>query len=218
MDTNNGIWGEECKFDDSHLNRCEEIVTREMLKAYECKAYARDGDMLAQYQLAERYYKGKGIEQDYDEAEYWYYQSAKQGYALSQYRLGMVYQLKTLSVPDYIGMAVKWLTLAAEQHLAKAQYELGMIYAAGYYMAKDYDKSFPLFSKAAAMGNRDAMYCMGLSYRIGAGVEKNLAQSAEWYRKAAARGMRIANDQFYDVMHELMKSLDDTDIKDRINE
>jgi TPR repeat protein len=202
MKTNNDF-GEECVFDDSDVGLYQDDDNANIIKALECEKYAKQGDSTAQYHLALRYEKGDGVAQDDDEAEYWYYKSAHQGYVMAQYKLGMRYVHKALYVPDYIDMAIKWLSLAAEQNNAKAQYQLGMIYAAGYCVRKDYGKSFPLLSKAADMGNRDAMYSMGLAYLIGAGVNKDLAQSAEWYRKAAARGMRVANDRYHYVMRKL---------------
>ena len=44
-----------------------------------------------QFNLGVMYDQGKGVEQDYKQAVYWYKKSAEQGYANAQYNLGVRY-------------------------------------------------------------------------------------------------------------------------------
>ena len=56
---------------------------------------AENGHVKAQYNLGVIYYKGQGIEQDYNEAIKWYRKAAEQGYTQSQTILGLMYSKGT---------------------------------------------------------------------------------------------------------------------------
>ena len=48
-------------------------------------------DPAEQTEIGDRYYSGKGAEQDYEQAAYWYANAADQGNANAQYYLGLMY-------------------------------------------------------------------------------------------------------------------------------
>ncbi len=52
---------------------------------------AQNGDAQAQHLLGLMYFQGRGIEQNYTEAEKWWLKAAKKGIAESQYSLGLLY-------------------------------------------------------------------------------------------------------------------------------
>jgi TPR repeat protein len=53
---------------------------------------AQDGDAAAQYNLAQFYRQGIGVEVDLREARRWYERAANQGHGFAQYALGLMYE------------------------------------------------------------------------------------------------------------------------------
>ena len=53
---------------------------------------AEQGNAIAQANLGGMYRKGRGVEQDYEEAVKWYRQAAEQGHAIAQTNLGWMYR------------------------------------------------------------------------------------------------------------------------------
>ena len=53
--------------------------------------YAKDGNLKAQYSIATIYYEGKGVEQNYRKAMYWYQQAAEHEYAKAYAQIGIMY-------------------------------------------------------------------------------------------------------------------------------
>ncbi len=51
---------------------------------------AEKGDAETQYQLAECYYNGQGVEEDYTEAIKWYSKAAKQGFKIAKEVLDII--------------------------------------------------------------------------------------------------------------------------------
>ena len=89
-----------------------------------CKAMS--GDMIAQYELGNCYYRGEGIIKDWSEARKWYQKSAEQGYASAQYRLGMCNENGHGTIKN-MQEAVRWYTRAAEQGHEGAKRKLLML-------------------------------------------------------------------------------------------
>lgn len=61
-----------------------------------------------------------------------------------------------------------------------------------YYQKGEYEKSLPLFQKAAESGNGNASYYLGEIYRFGKGSERNDNLSCQYYIKAAEAGVEKA--------------------------
>ena len=81
---------------------------------------------------------------------------AKQGIALAQYNLGVMYD-NGQGVPQDYKTAVKWYRLAAEQGNASAQYNLGWMYANGTGVIQDNVYAHMWWNIAASNGNTDAV-------------------------------------------------------------
>jgi TPR repeat protein len=77
----------------------------------------------------ECWYAERGIPY-YKQAVYWYTKGAEQGFAASQYNLGVLYYLGE-GVPQDYKQAVYWYTKAAEQGFAAAQFNLELSYSLG---------------------------------------------------------------------------------------
>jgi TPR repeat protein len=148
---------------------------------------ANQGHMEAQYKLAEKYYYGNGIAQDYAEAGNWYRKAAEQGHADAQYSLGLIYEYAKGVAPDLVE-AVKWLRKAAEQGHSAAQNNLGVAYARGEGVAQSYTEAVKWYRKAAEQGEAYAQNNLGARYYSGTGVAKDYAVAVKWYWKAAEQG------------------------------
>jgi TPR repeat protein len=68
---------------------------------YSLREPAAAGDAQAQFALANRYFYGVGVPQDYSQALLWYNKSANQGFAPAQNLLGYMYQHKFGVPRDY---------------------------------------------------------------------------------------------------------------------
>jgi TPR repeat protein len=85
-----------------------------------------------------------------------YQESAENGEADAQYKLGLLYLTGNGALQDF-AEAAKWLRRAAEQGYALAQYELGLIYRTGYGLAIDHVQSYVWLNLAAAAGIPEAV-------------------------------------------------------------
>ncbi len=90
---------------------------------------AETGDAEAQYDVAYRYEKGRGVDEDDDLALVWYMKSADQGIAKAQYKVGSFY-LKGIGVDEDPQQARIWLQKSADLGYGPAQYRLGKLSAA----------------------------------------------------------------------------------------
>jgi len=82
------------------------------------------------YDLGNRFYYGKGQQQDYSAAAAMYRKAADRGHAPSQASLGNAY-IKGKRVEQNLLMGVEWTRLAAEQGNAAAQCNSGVSYEHG---------------------------------------------------------------------------------------
>ena len=91
-------------------------------------AQAQTGNAEAQYDVAYRYEKGRGVDQDEEEAFVWYSKSAGQSLDKGQYKVGIFY-LKGSGVDQNFEVAKVWLQKSADQGYPPAQYQLGKLLA-----------------------------------------------------------------------------------------
>jgi hypothetical protein len=116
---------------------------------------AGNGDLQAQAELAERYYKGDGVKQNYTQAAHWYKKLAETGVANAQLTLALMY-IKGNGVEKNDEQAVHWLTQAAEQRMPMAQYLLGVAHAEGHGVKQDLIKAYMWYEIAAVMDDQNA--------------------------------------------------------------
>ena len=84
--------------------------------ARQCRETAKQGDAEAQYQLGSRYRLGRGVSQNYAEAEAWYRKAAEQDHAEAQYWLGWLYE-NGFGVEPESSKAAEWYGKAAQRML-----------------------------------------------------------------------------------------------------
>ncbi|MDP3333952.1 MAG: tetratricopeptide repeat protein [Methylococcaceae bacterium] len=154
---------------------------------------AEQGDAEAQFELGQMYKLGSGLEQDDEQALYWFSKAAEQGLPNAQYSLAEMY-LNGCSgglEPDD-EQAVIWFRKAAEQGHANAQFSLGEMYDTGDFLEEDEEQATIWYRKAGEQGHVDAQYSLGEMYFWGKGLEQDFKQAAIWHRKAAEQGEREA--------------------------
>ncbi len=153
------------------------------------------GGAEAQYQYAEVYLQGLGVEKDRKEAVGWLVKAYQQGHKQARIACGSFYAqigLAAYNAEDY-QKAFPLLEKAAMLGNAEAQNRLGLCYGNGKGTEKDEDKAFAWYQKAAAQGHEKA---------------KKEAEEIQSRRKSNIcfkRGMAAFNNKQYDAAEPLLK-------------
>lgn len=123
---------------------------------------AEKGHAGAQYNIAEAYFWGNGVEENEEEAVKWYKLSAEKGYVRAYYDVGDAYYEGSGVEKDY-EEAVKWYKFAAENGYKYAQEQLDILYkiiaSESYekgmekYDKKKYEEVFKFFMEDAENGH-----------------------------------------------------------------
>ncbi|MFO1149492.1 MAG: hypothetical protein U1E62_14040 [Alsobacter sp.] len=145
------------------------------------------GSPAASYEVASRYFDGRGVTRDLKTSLRWFERAATQGFAPAQYRLGSMYE-KGLGVQADTVSARNWYRQAADRGNAKAMHNLGVLIAEGSNGKPDYEQAAVWFRRAADLGVRDSQYNLAILTARGLGVTANLQQSYTWFAIAAAQG------------------------------
>lgn len=148
---------------------------------------AEEGSALAQANLGKLYYNGDGLDQDDEQAEFWFRKAAEQGNAVAQFALGGLYQMGRGLEQDNEQAAV-WFHKAADQDFATAQYSLAVMYANGLGVEQDDEQATVLISKAAELGDVSSQRELGGKYANGFGVEQDDERAVFWLSKASRQG------------------------------
>ena len=112
---------------------------------------------------------------------------AKQGNAIAQTILGVMYE-NGQGVPKNEETAVKWFKLAAEQGNASAQYNLGVMYDNGRGVLQDYKTAVKWWRLAAEQGDAAAQTNLGVMYGTGRGVIQDNVYAHMWANIGASNG------------------------------
>ncbi|KAF9901214.1 hypothetical protein EC991_006413 [Linnemannia zychae] len=169
---------------------------------------ASQGDINAQVALGDRYRKGDGVNQDYQEAMDWYLKAAEQNNSQAQFMIGVLYfqhngfeQFLHLNqgdgdsvradstIPKDNAKALEWFLKAAHQGLADAQFGVA-ITMQGMNPSPDPETIATVldwYRKAANQNHGLAQAFLGGFYMKGLGVLKDESQALEWCLKAVGR-------------------------------
>ncbi|MBF0181606.1 MAG: SEL1-like repeat protein [Magnetococcales bacterium] len=129
--------------------------------------------------------------QDDKNSIYWYRKAAKQGHAISQYKLASV-------IADGIGTqqddkeAVFWFRKSAEQGDPNAQFMLGTMFQQGRGVPKDDQQAASWFRKSAEQKNAFAQLKLGIMYGTGSGVPTDPQESLYWLKQSVENGNQDA--------------------------
>jgi len=177
------------------------------------KKDAETGYANAQTRLAISYYRGEGIEQDFDLAAFWYKKAAALGDVNAQCLLAMCYESGE-GVEKDVNKAVYWYAKAAKQGDETSQSILGRIYESGRDVPQDYKKAAYWHLKAAKQGDKSSQLELGIFYTNGRGVITDLKKAAYWYLQAAKQGEGVAQvylARCYENGHGVTKDQTKTD-------
>ena len=169
-------------------------VTKNEIEAVEWyRKAAEQGFDIAQTNLANCLYSGRGVTDNKAEAYKWYRKAAEQGHAYAQTWVGRYLEegLGGILKDEY--EAVEWYRKAAEQGNDAAQYDLAVCFYNGIGIAEDKVKAFELFRKVAEQGNSQAQNWVGGYLQEGlGGIDKNEQEAIIWFGKAAEQGLADA--------------------------
>jgi len=112
---------------------------------------------------------------------------AKQGHAVAQYNLGLLY-FNGQGVPKDDAQARQWFDKAANQEHAGAQVNLGSLYDYGRGGPQDFKMAVRWYRRSANQRNDLAQRRLGLLYERGEGVPKDYVQAYMWLKLGAANG------------------------------
>lgn len=162
----------------------------ECLKAIEWYQKAAEQNYIpAQKALSEMYKNGSGVEQDYEQADYWFQrayqltcQFAEQGDCDSQCSLAFMYSCGDIRLEKDEKVAAEWYKKAAEQGSSDAQFYLGKMFAKGEGVSRDFSKAIKWYEKAVAQKHTGALLCLGDMYKKGEGIEKNILKAQNYYK------------------------------------
>ena len=111
------------------------------------------------------YYFGRGMEQNYSTALYWFTKAAYYDHANAQYNIGCMYDYGE-GVPQDERKAFQWFQRAANNGSMDAKYNLGVYYELGKGLDRpDVKKAIELYQEASSLGHQGAMQCL---QRLGA--------------------------------------------------
>ena len=155
------------------------------------KKKAEQGDAAAQNDLGFAYYKGDGVEQDYENAELWFLKAADQGFAEAQNNLGDLFYYG-VGVDKNYDKAAEWYAKSAEQENAEGQLKLGFCYQKGLGVEQSNEKAVELYEKAAGQGYAEANAYLGYCYKKGLGVDLDYEKAAALCKEAIEQGSLTA--------------------------
>ena len=159
-------------------------------------------DPVAAYEIAARYFDGRGIDANSAEALRWFELARAAGFVPAAYRLGGIYE-KGQGVTKNLSEARRYYLLAAEGGHIKAMHNLAVLHAEGVDGKPDFRTATRWFRMAADRGLRDSQYNLAVLYARGLGAEQNLAEAYRWFALAAIQGDPDAAKKRDDVANRL---------------
>jgi TPR repeat protein len=154
---------------------------------------AKNGEKIAQYNLAQMYYEG-GKKADLKKAIFWWGKAAENGHPLAQCNLGRSYE-DGEGVRKNIQKAKEFYAAAAKQSNAIARFNLARLKAFDGLRAAAqtaFKSVVPELKKLARQKDADAMICLAQCAYHGWGMTTSKQQAVKWYRSAAKTGKKGA--------------------------
>lgn len=138
--------------DDRSTMTASDVDTRSDEAFKQALELAEEGDIQAVYMLGYYNYYGRGVEQDYAQAEKWYRKAGEQGHLGAQISIGEMYE-GGHGVPRDYAEALKWFRRAAERGNDSAQFWLGRMHLKGNGVPQDDVEAYAWLTLAASKGN-----------------------------------------------------------------
>ena len=167
------------------------------------RSAAEAGDPIASFTVAERFLAGKDVPRDAIKARHWYEQSAKAGYPLAEFHLGLMLEKGEDGVAADRALAQAWYRKGAEHGNVQAMHNLAVLYTAQSGGTPDYAAAAKWFGEAASYGLKDSQFNLAVLYQSGMGVPKDAGAAYKWFAIGGAHGDTEAAKQ----RDELQKTL-----------
>ena len=151
---------------------------------------AESGNPDAQYLTGRLYRDGPVLIPDSLKAQYWFDQSARQGYVPAQYALGQLYLTDDVEVHD-TELGIQWLEYAAHNGSDRAAYRLGKEYLRGKIVEQDMSKAVGYLTQSVETVDQYAQYALGKLYLD----RQEREQAHYWFSQSASQGNEYA--QFF---------------------
>jgi uncharacterized protein len=148
---------------------------------------AEQGNASSQLQLGFLYSVGRGVNQNYKEAVYWFKKAANQESPFAQVSLGALYSTGN-GVDKNYKQAVYWYTMAATQGNKDAQYYLANNYEKGLGISQDYKQAIYWYTKAAKQGEIKAQANLGGLLAFGPETLRDVKKAVYWCKRSAEQG------------------------------
>lgn len=167
------------------------------IKAFEWFMVAAKQDHTeAAYYVGLYFQNAKGVEQDLEQAVFWYEKAALKKNRNALYHLAMI--LIKQEPKDYASIS-RLLEEAAKLNHPNAQYNLAVMYHRGDGVEKDIQKALFWYEKASEANLAIAQYNLGMLYFEGSVVPKDEQKAKELWQKAADQGLEAAVKLMYSI-------------------
>ncbi|MFI3155028.1 MAG: tetratricopeptide repeat protein [Methylococcaceae bacterium] len=189
----------------TYENTCFVEITRlsAQSEANQLKIQAEQGSADAQKKLADRYFRGNGVEQNSAKAVEWLKKSAEQGYFDAYFPLAECY-FDGVGIEQDFTQAIKWFEQCAAHVFTRGYFNspsaplLAQCKLADcYFHYGDPVKAIEWLSKAAEQGSIGAQIKLE-DYYYQAVVERNDIQAIEWLKRTAEQGHKSAQIKLAD--------------------
>lgn len=150
---------------------------------------AEEGSAKAQYQVAEMYYSGRGVQRDRKSAESWAQKAADSQYVDAYALLADIYLLSDGYFPDDFVKAREFATLAVNKGSNQGKISLAQSYINTLSGPTDYPSAIKLLKEADALQQPDlfrAPLWLGIIYANGVGVPEDEKEAKYWFDRTNA--------------------------------
>jgi len=159
---------------------------------------AKEGIAEDQNRLGVMYLDGNYVEQDLNQAVYWFEKAAEQNNAWGLYNLAERYYSGDYFQQNYQKANELYLQAAQLNH-SNAQNKLGIIYDNGYGVETDTIKACNWFEKAANNNFDWGQSNLAGMYRNGRGVQQDYLKAYMLYKKASEQGNEVAKTKLAEM-------------------
>ncbi len=154
---------------------------------------SQSGNAASSFAAIESQADALAAQKNYAAAFTLYMETAQQGSAYGQFRVGLSYLMGN-GVAENYAQAMSWSMKSATQGNKDAQGNVGYMYLHGVGVAQDYVQAMSWYMRAANQGDPGAEFAVGIMYMNGLGVAKNPPEARAWYQKAADQGYQEAQN------------------------
>ncbi|HKT33203.1 MAG TPA: tetratricopeptide repeat protein [Nitrospira sp.] len=139
----------------NHRSAYDNALKEQSLETENLLSNAEHGSAADKYDAGQRYEKGVGVPQNFQEAVRWYRFSAMEGNREAQYKLCEFLE-RGRGMPQDYQEALRWCGLAADQGHGRAMFMLGRLYHTAHGVPRDVVRAHMWYNLATAHGYEEA--------------------------------------------------------------